>query len=605
MSPEGFLPGYLIYLLVIFLPGIGFGELFQIWKYESSFMGRLALAFGLGLSIDTIIFLVRTSKIAGLVGIDLATVYFILAIGLAALLASVVWKKGFSFPTKIRRDDIALLVLMLIQGAILLLFFEKYPIFPQYQSQDFQNHVGYTLSLISGTTTSIPGGLLYFGVHYQLASSLLLVGGEPLVTVQRTMAILILFSPLLFFLGGKRIFSNQASGVVTALVYTLSGTIWYAMVFDTGLYPNFFGILSALFLIISLTFVVEAPRSMAWWAVFLLADVNAYMSHYTLLTVLPSAVLVLVFQLALKKPNAKNYIAPVVALVLPALIPFLIFPNLAQHILFLASSGGGTVSGSTTLSQAFTSIPVLHYLAIIIYNDFALAALIFLSAFYLYKSFFAKDAIFFLPIVWFLALLIVAPVSVSAWRFSDEALVPLVLMASYGLYSFFPGRVRRSKMTARAKGRRESGRLYMYALIVILFGALLIGSYGQNVVLDSLSDSSQFSQAQNYVYQAISWLGSNTPSNSSYLSVSDWRFTYTNLIIGRQTQYTYTYLPWAAIALAKNVSAQYIIVTNFVTAAVPSYSGLFPWNNFPAQSNSNLTLVYTNPDVRIYDLYSS
>ncbi|MDG6922134.1 MAG: hypothetical protein JRN67_02425, partial [Nitrososphaerota archaeon] len=205
MSLYGFAPGYLIYLLVIFLPGIGFGELFGVFKFVKLLSEKVAIALGLGISIDTLILLIKTSKIDGLVGINLETVYFIISLGIIALLASLVAKKGrLSIATKPTRVDIALLLIILIQGGMFLLYFQKFPIFPQSQSQDFANHVSYVLGLISGSTTSIPQGLLYFGVHYQLAASYLLIGGQALVTDQRTMAILMTLSPLLFFIVGKK-----------------------------------------------------------------------------------------------------------------------------------------------------------------------------------------------------------------------------------------------------------------------------------------------------------------------------------------------------------------------------------------------------------------
>jgi hypothetical protein len=187
LNPDGFLPGYIIYLLVIFVPGVGFGELLGLWKSRDSLAEKAALAFALGLSIDTIVFLIKTSGFDGLSGINLATVYFVIGLGFIALAASVIVKKKLAFPVKPSRMDLVLFAIMLLQGLMLLVYFQKYPIFPEYFTQDPTVHVGYVESLISGQTTSIPTGLLYFGVHYQLASGVLLVGGEPLVVVQRVM----------------------------------------------------------------------------------------------------------------------------------------------------------------------------------------------------------------------------------------------------------------------------------------------------------------------------------------------------------------------------------------------------------------------------------
>ncbi|MGH2638373.1 MAG: hypothetical protein ACRDF4_03720, partial [Rhabdochlamydiaceae bacterium] len=219
MSPDGFVPGYIVYLLEIFLPGIGFGELLNLWNSGETLAERIALAFALGLSIDTIVFLIKTSGAAGLVGISLDSVYFVIGLGIAAIVASAIIKRKIAFPVRPVRTDVVLFVIMLLLGSMLLVYFQKYPIFPEYFTQDPTVHVGYVESLISGSTTSIPSGLLYFGVHYQLASGVLLVGGEPLVVVQRVMAILVVISPLLFFHASRKLFSSERAALIITIIY--------------------------------------------------------------------------------------------------------------------------------------------------------------------------------------------------------------------------------------------------------------------------------------------------------------------------------------------------------------------------------------------------
>ena len=155
---------------------------------------------------------------------------------------------------------------------------------------------------------------------------------------------------------------------------------------------------------------------------------------------------------------------------------------------------------------------------------------------------------------------------------------------------------------ARRKSGRQESVIPRAVLIIILFGAIIIGSWGQTLVADSLSNSKIVSQSQLSVYNSIYWLKDNTANDSRYLSVSDWRFTYTNLIIGRTGLYEYVRIPSDAIKIARNESANYIIVTNISTVQLPPVPALFPWNNFPSSSNSNLTLVYQDPDVRIYEI---
>ena len=611
MSPDGFVPGYLVYLLFIFLPGIGFGELLNLWRGES-LVERLALAFALGLSVDAVVLLIKTSGLFELVGIGVSTIYFVIALGLVALIISAALKRKITFLVKPAPIDFTLFAIMILQGLMLLVYFQKYPIFPEYFTQDPTVHVGYVLGLISGSTTSIPSGLLYFGVHYQLAAGVLLVGGEPLVVIQRIMAILVTISPLLFFLASKKILGSERAGLIVTILYSFSGMVWFAGVFDSGLYPNFYGILAALFLIVAIINVVKT-KSLLPWVVFAIALVNAYMSHYSFLTLLPSLILLPVFRLikirSVADSSFRRYLIAAIVTIAPAGIPLILYPNLASRILSLATSGGGVQAASTFLSNTFSSFPVLSYLAVEMENDVALIVSLILLVFFVYRTLVLKDVLLSIPIVWLLALVIVAPFNISAWRFSYEALVPLTLTSGYALYSILPYSMRESRkssqktvMGKRIKSRGGQSQLVPLAIFVILLGAILVGSWGQIMLVDALTDTNTVAQTQNDVYQSIYWLKTNTPNGSQYLSVSDWRFTYSNLMIGRLTHYEYIFNVSSAIQIAKNTSSGYIIVTNFVTSNVPNVSGFYPWNTFPSASNANLTLIFSNPDVRVYEI---
>ena len=618
MSPYGFAPGYLVYLLEIFLPGVGFGELLGIWRNKESLAERIALAFALGLSVDTIVFLIKTSGFAGLSGLSVGTVYFVLGLGAVVFALSFALRRKILFPVKPVRMDYVLFAVVLLQSLMLLVYFQKYPIFPEYFTQDPTVHVNYVESLISGQTTSIPSGLLYFGVHYQLASGVLLVGGEPLVVLQRIMAILVALSPLLFYHASRKLFSSPRAALIITVIYAFSGMVWYAGVFDSGLYPNFYGILAILFLIISVINLTERPSALGGVA-FIIALINGYMSHYTFLTLLPALLVLPILRLTLvrniKDASLRGYAISAIVALAPAAVPFLVYPNLASRILFLATSGGGTQAASTYLSNLFASFPVLSFLAVEMENDVALIVCLLLTAVFVYRFITTKNILLSVPIVWLVSLFAVAPFNISAWRYSYEALVPLTIIAGFATYSFLPAAYRddmggkqqsqkKGAIRTRIQTRGGQSQLLPLAVITVLLGTLLVGSWGQSMLGDALTDTKKIASSQNSVYQSIYWLKSNTPNGSQYLSVSDWRFTYTSLMIGRLTHYEYVYNVTTALELAKNTSSDYIIVTNIVTANVPKYGALYPWDNFPLTSNGNLTLQYNSSDVRIYQIAS-
>ncbi|MDA4113901.1 MAG: glycosyltransferase family 39 protein [Thaumarchaeota archaeon] len=589
--------GYLVYLAFIFVPGVGLGELLEVWREHDSLTARIAFSFGLGLTVDTTVVMVRTSGVfPSLVGLDLWTIYSTIVFGLAVFLLSSAIRKRVGLWVRPRRLDLVMAAIVLVQGLMILLYFQKYPIFPEYQSPDYAAHVQYAQALISGSSASIPAGLLYYGVHFQLASSLLLVGGNPLVTVRLTMALLAVLSPLLFYLIAQRLFSSSVAAAIAALVYSLSGTIWFGSIFNTGLYANFFGILASLFLIVALIEVGQNLRSRGAWAVLCLAAITAYFSHYSTITLLPAVLLLPLVEYFADRALPKRLILASLLVVAPAAIALLVYPSIVNS-LELASNGGGVVTGSTWISGLLSAVPILSYMAVEVTYDVGFLIMLILFLVYLWRTFTMRSPLMFVLPIWFISLLVTSPLSIGAWRFSFEALVPLTLMAAFGLFSLLP------RFEFR-KGRKASPTLYWKAglILVLVLVPLFAGSWGVQLVSDATTDTQLISQSQLAVNDSIFWLGTHTPENSTYLSVSDFRFTYTSLFFDRQTTYVYLSQPGQAIPYANQQYIPYIIVTQLVTAAIPNIPQDFPWNNFPSASDSNLTLIYSNSDVRVYQL---
>lgn len=596
-----FFPGYILYLAGIFVPGIGLGELLLAWEKRDGLATKVAMAFGLGLAFDTLVLLVRTSglKIGEfvLLGIDPTTIYLIIASGLLALVIGLLRKRRFDFPVRPSRVDLVLFALMMVQGVIMLLWFEKYPIFPGFQSPDYGTHVQIAQGLVAGTTASLPGGILYYGVHYQLASALVLVGGEGLVTAQRVMAMLVLFSPFLLFTAAKKVFSSVKAGVLTTAIYSLTGTFWFNSVFTSGLYPNFFGLLAVFFFLVAYLMLAEKIRSKGAWVVFGLAVVTLYFSHYSSITIFPILLFLPLVKLAGKKTDARSYLVPSIVALAPAVVGFAFFPGAASTLLEGLFSATGIVFGGTALSGALSAIPVLSDMALEVSDDVAFVVLLVLAAICIYKTRASPKALYLTPLVWFAALIVASFASSVPERFSLEALVPLTMMAGSGFSSILP-----QADTSRRKTRRRGsglGRRVKFLIVIIVFlTPIVVNSWGQWAVTYATTETGDSAHAQQEVYNAMYWLRDNTPINSTYLSVSDWRFTYSSLFFGRTTVFYYTSNPVEALSVATQKGAQYIIVTYFVTLQLPAGSNFYPWNTI--QQSANLSLVYSTDDVRIF-----
>jgi hypothetical protein len=171
-------------------------------------------------------------------------------------------------------------------------------------------------------------------------------------------------------------------------------------------------------------------------------------------------------------------------------------------------------------------------------------------------------------------------------------------MASYGIFSLLP----RLKIQKNRRGDSNATQQYakVFVVLLILLVPVVIGSWGTTMVSDSLTGTQVNAGSQQDVYTSLQWMRNNTPTSSSYLSVTDWRFTYSSLLFGRTTAYYYLAAQDQAIAYARQIGAGYIIVTNVVTLSLPAVPQDFPWNTF--QPSQNLTLVYSNSDVKIFQL---
>jgi hypothetical protein len=268
-------------------------------------------------------------------------------------------------------------------------------------------------------------------------------------------------------------------------------------------------------------------------------------------------------------------------------------------ILELASQGGGALVGSTWLANLLSGLPVASYMALLVFDDVAFVFLFAFLAVFLFQGWTSKRVVFVLPLIWFFSLLVLAPLNVSAWRFSFEALVPFTIMAGCGIFALLPkGTVERRRRGSTRYVRLAHARVAVVSFV--LLSLIIVGSWGTTMLSDSLTGARSFAGAQEDVYSAINWLGAHTPTSSVYLSVSDYRFIYTNVIIGRTTDYSYEANQSDGIAAAEQLGARYIIVTKAVTVSLPPIASLFPWNNY--QASPNFTLVYSNDDVRVFEI---
>jgi hypothetical protein len=382
--------------------------------------------------------------------------------------------------------------------------------------------------------------------------------------------------------------------------------VWVNTYFATGLESNFYGFIASLFFIATLMVYFTYPKLPSSWLLLVIGTVNLLDSHYSSLTVLPAVVALCVAQLIRKRSTSSllSYGIPLGAILFSALALFVAFPSFLSILQTFVNVESGQSTqyffGGTYLSKALSSYLFVGTVDALT-GDIPFIASIILSAIAIFFAIKKKQIFILVPIVWF-ATNAIYPNNSNTWRFSIEALIPLTIIVGYGMFSLVQrfGKVAASKTGTVAKTPYVPWKVAL--IILITLAALLVGSYSQALVALSVSNNPSAAQQSINVYNAIMWLGSNTPNDSTYLSTTDWRFTYADVLIGHDVDLGNVSTPSSAIGLALSNGDQYIIVSQPVIEDIVPAMGQAAWQNFPNASTAQLALVYSNPDVRIFSI---
>ena len=330
--------------------------------------------------------------------------------------------------------------LSLAQALLVVAHFSKYPIFPQFQSVDFTQHVQITAALQAGRLTMFPGGILYYGAHLLMGSLVALSGdlvldGHP---VRDGDPHRVLAPPGLRRRGSLT--KSKRVGLIATLLYVSTGFVWFGSVFDAGLYANFYGVLSILLLFALVPVVLKQPRSPGVWVALVLAVGSGYFSHYSYVTVIPALVALPIALFVLERKvslpahrNSRRRRSPraaVAAVLRPDLVTLL--------VQFVQAQAGGTWPETPPSRSYLAGWPVLRYIVVEVADDLGAIVTLALAALGVYVAVRSKNPVVWMLVVWLLAILVVAPFSEAAWRFSYMALVPLLIVAAVGFDSLVP-----------------------------------------------------------------------------------------------------------------------------------------------------------------------
>ena len=454
-------------------------------------------------------------------------------------------------------------------------------------------------------------------------------GGESLFLAREGMGLLALLSSFWVYAASRRIFENDKSAFACSLVW-MSGAVWFGMVFNSGLWPNFYGLLSVLFLTtIALHFVEERGEddnnfvfgttkpqrslqinssTLGFLLVLPFALTNAFLSHYTVLLFLPGLLVICVGRKRVAKSAFLSF-----AIILPIILGYFAFGNVAVNLLGFLQEGEGLPVRMHTQLAAVVPLPVLRFALMEITNDLAsviMLALLALSAVWLIKN--REDTSAWLPMLRFLTIFLAAPLNASAWRFSFVALLPLMLMAgSVASRPFIMPQIHTKSVRLGRWRNKDGQRLWSGIALFLLMG----GSWAANSALIILPNVElEVPKAQGEVYRAILWMKENVKpiqideeheSPRSILSVNDYFFTYSETLGGPKAYYAPDYRistidSFQVTLLSYRLGTDIIVVAKLSTDGAPPELSSFRWTNESFRCQS--CLIYETGYVKIFDL---
>lgn len=599
--------GYVEFFALLLLPGLAFMELFGVGT-DISFAERLGLAFGLSMAIDVIVLTFSTSGLMigsqRLVGISSVTLEVILVASLLVFAGAAVLRKKVGFYVRPERYDLYVLGLVVAQALLVLAHFSKYPIFPQFSSVDFSQHVQITTALQSGQLSMFPGGVLYYGAHLLMGSLVALSGDLVLIATQSAMGILTVLSPLIVFAAVGSLTTSRRVGLIAALLYVSTGFVWFGSVFDAGLYANFYGVLSILLLFALVPIVLNRPRSPGSWVALILAVVSGYFSHYSYVTVIPALVALPLVVFILERKLSLPAVAIPAVVVVPGAVAALLRPDLVSLLVqFVQAAGGGNVLGDTAVSKYLAGWPVLRYIVVEVADDLGAILILVLAALGVYIAARGRKPLVWMLIVWLLAILVVAPFSETAWRFSYMALLPLLMTAAVGFDSLVPNTEDRSlRQRSKMRARADYGR-YKLGFVGIIFLLLIVDSFSWQLLSDAASNGADNNQTQHAVLAAMEWMNASTPRGSLVVSVTDSDYNYFQLLYGRASGYAPFATPDQVVAASSaspgSAEPTYVVMTTVGTATLQN-SSVNPFVLYPA--DTRFQLEYNQSSVLVYKL---
>lgn len=491
------------------------------------------------------------------------------------------------------RKHLWLILLEAFLGLTLMLYLSKYWFLPAYPSVDFVQNVRLSLDVAKGNLPNLQGAVGYYGVYFYEAVWLKLLPGNPFLATRVAISVLVFLSPLAFYAAMKGMADDdEGYAQVGTLLYVLSGFVWFQMVFNAGLFANFYGVFSSLILLAALSRFLKGRLGVANSLFLLLSVANALFSHYSTFLMWP-AMLVMVALLPQSINRKRIKIAAASALLMaPIAVGLVASPNVASTLLGFISPNQTGATGYTSLAQSLSSWPVVAFIVTEMQWDVGAAVMLLLAVMGISLIVKRRATHLAPPLIWFASTVAAAPFNVSAWRFSLVALVPMIMLSTLPL-SLAWQPVKARKLRPRRTNRSALAALLM--AIIVVGGWSLRPWAPLGALPDATSNAALVSEYQVQQAKAFAWMrqqnafdacgqtsygpdliyqnatisrwSRTTPEACSFLSLTDWHFQYSQDLAGVMTDFnpTLTSPETASFYAAQYGGMRYLIVSNVTT----------------------------------------
>ena len=231
---------------------------------------------------------------------------------------------------------------------------------------------------------------------------------------------------------------------------------------------------------------------------------------------------------------------------------------------------------------------MLRYVAVEIANDLATFVALGLAALGVCVAVRGKNPLTLMLVVWLVAMLVVAPFTEAAWRFSYMTLVPLLIVAAVGFEALSPKDDDRAfRRRSKLRARQDYGR-YRNGLMGIVFLLLVVNSWSWALVADAASNGAANYETQNGVLKAMHWMNATAPLGTQVVSVTSSNFNYYQLLYGKPSGYVPLATPDDIVASAgSGKAATFVVLTKVGTVTAPD-SSQNPFMLYPKDSRFRL-----------------